>query len=303
MAAETNSTLFSLPSALEYFLCEHSESLELIHGFAQSISESVSKGDLETLMDHDEDDPHGIVALGPDEVTPCAEIIRGYGEAAVACMAELDAFTKAKEKDLERLRKPCSQEAYAELQGKLVASLNKEMSAVKEKKMALEEYMDDKHCFTDALLLRLSQEEVDNIDEDCLEKEYEDARIQLQEEHVQRAHEGVGLLLPLGKLPFLHDQVQEIAPSMEALKQKAMGVTAEHDTAKSLHASLEQQKAKLHEKMQSCTALRKKTVKKEMAKREALETIGKAFHKALDEYKHAHVQNEAAAIMEAGSGT
>lgn len=92
-------------STFEDQLAEHRDANCAAHA---SIAEHIEKKDLPGLMSY-ATDQHGIQALTPDDLKPCAQAIRGFGDAALACTAECSAFVKTAEQHLGSLLESCKE--------------------------------------------------------------------------------------------------------------------------------------------------------------------------------------------------
>ena len=281
-------------STFQADVTQHWNSTCAIHA---DILEEIQNEDLPELMKHDEEDPHGILALTPDPLKPCASTIRGYAEEAAACAAEFQAFVTTAEGDLGDLLKSCNEDTYSETQDYLDAEYNHEKKMVDATKMAL--LAIDGKSFSTALRLQRTPEEVDKMDEDEKAEQYEKMRSQLRFEHVQQTKRSITQLTAKSKLPILHEQVFAQQQEMQALQRKADVVTSKCSDAETLYAGLQQQQDELSKEIDKCERIRRTTVKLEEAKRKTLEEAEKARQLAWKEYQDAYLRNEAATIMEA----
>ena len=284
-------------STLEAQVQEHWESTRTAHA---SIAEHIGKKDLEGLMTYDKEDPHGILALAPDPLKPCADVIRGFGEAAVACAAEFEGFVKTAQEDLGTLQKSFGVETHTKLDAdaaSLRSACHREMEMVQSTKSAIERM--DGLSLTGALLLSFDQHRVDQMDHEAKVEQYEKMQKALHLHHAQQAQAGIQNLLLGSRLPCPHNFVHLRQQEQEKLQDKANATAAKVDVADTLCTGLEQQQAELRDKIQKCAQIRRVTIRAEETNRKKLEEAEKARQTAWKEYQDACLRNEAATIMEA----
>ena len=265
-----------------------------------SLAENIGNQDLECLMAYDTEDPHGILALAPAELEGCAEVIRGFGEAAVACAAEFAIFVPAAEDELGALLESCNEKTYEAMADDLRVAYSAEELAVERTKSAIEGL--DGLSLTGALLQKMERTKVDQLDDEEKAEQFEKMQRQLHLEHVEQTKGAVCALLSKSHLPPLHDRVEARQLLLDALKRKADGVSSKKDVADKLFAGLEQQQADVLDKMEKCSRIRRVTIRAEETKRKMLEEAEKARQVAWKEYQDAYLRNEAATILEAGGG-
>ena len=280
---------------LEAQVTEHWESTRAAHA---SIAEHIGKKDLEGLMTYDKEDPHGILALAPDPLKPCADVIRGFGEAAVACAAEFEGFVKTAQEDLGTLQKSCNEDTYEGVQNDLQVTYEDEKAAVDTTKMSLVAL--EGKSYSAALRLQKESGEVDAMDDEEKAEHFEKMQNQLHSNHVQCAKDGVCRLLATGNLPALHQAVHARHQQREALQGQADAAAAKLDAAETMYCGLQQQNAKLVDKKQKCAKICRATYKEVEAAGNTLKEVEKARQKAWKEYQDAYLRNEAAKIVEAG---
>lgn len=284
-------------SKIEADLTEHGQSIRAAHA---RISKCIRTRDLAGLMTHNQSDPHGILTLAPDQLAPCAGIIREFGEAAAAVTDEIKTFGPHSTKEVETLLESSTQDTYELLQEYLQRACNAEISAVEETKAALEKI--EGKSYTQALLLKYPEEEVMEMYDEKPWR-YEEMRKELHEEHHHQIEEAATQLVIQSTLPPLHGKVHAKRQLVEALQQKADFVTSKRRFGETLHAGLQQQQAEVHEKKQKCNGIRRVTIREEKAKRVAVVEAMATLSKAMREHRDAYLQNEAAALMEAGAQT
>ena len=280
---------------LEAQVTEHWESTRAAHA---SIAEHIGKKDPEGLMTYDKEDPHGILALAPDPLKPCADVICGFGEAAVACAAEFEGFVKTAQEDLGTLQKSCNEDTYEGVQNDLQVTYEDEKAAVDTTKMSLVAL--EGKSYSAALRLQKESGEVDAMDNEEKAEHFEKMQNQLHSNHVQCAKDGVCRLLATGNLPALHQAVHARHQQREALQGQADAAAAKLDAAETMYCGLQQQNAKLVDKKQKCAKICRATYKEVEAAGNTLKEVEKARQKAWKEYQDAYLRNEAAKIVEAG---
>lgn len=284
-------------STLEAQVQEHWESTRAAHA---SIAEHIGKKDLEGLMTYDKEDPHGILALAPDALKPCADVIRGFGEAAVACAAEFEDFVKTAQGDLGTFQESCDAATHTELDAEaacLRSACQLQMEMVQSTKSAIEKM--DGLSLTGALLLSFDQYRVDQMDDEAKVEQYEKMQKDLHLHHAQQAQTGIQSLLQRSQIPWLHDFVDATQQDQKRLQDRANATAAKLDVADTLCTGLEQQQAELRDKIQKCAQIRRVTIRAEETNRKKLEETEKARQTAWKEYQNACLRNEAATIMEA----
>ncbi|CAL1157824.1 unnamed protein product [Cladocopium goreaui] len=281
-------------STFEAQVAEHWDATRATHA---SLAEHIVKKDLPGLMTYDKEDPHGILALAPAQLEPCADVVSGFGEAAMACAAEFEFFLPAAEEDLGALLESCSENTYEAMADDLRVAYAQEELAVERTKSAIEGL--DGLSLTGALLQKMEQTKVDQMDDEEKAEQFEKMQSQLHLEHVEQTKGAVSALLSKSHLPPLHDQVEARQLLLDALKRKADAVSSKKDVADKLFAGLEQQHADVLDKIQKCSRIRRLTIRAEENKRKTLEEAEKARQVAWKEYQDAYLRNEAATILEA----
>jgi len=281
-------------SNFEDQLTEHRDANRAAHA---SIAEHIDKKDLPGLMSH-ATDPHGILALAPDELKPCADAIRGFGDAAFACTAECSAFVKTAEQHLGSLLESCKEGTHGTMAQKHRKNYANQTAAVNRTRMALSAL--EGKSYSAALRLEKEPKEVDAMDDDEKAQQYEKMQRQLHLKHVEQTQSAVKALVLGSQLPVVHDMVHRRQQEQEALQEKVDLVTSKKDVADKLFAGLEQQQADVLDKMEKCSQIRRVTIRAEETKRKMLEEAEKARQVAWKEYQDAYLRNEAATIMEAG---
>ena len=281
-------------STFEAQVAEHWDATRATHA---SLAEHIVKKDLPGLMTYDKEDPHGILALAPAQLEPCADVVSGFGEAAMACAAEFEFFLPAAEEDLGALLESCSENTYEAMADDLRVAYAREELAVERTKSAIEGL--DGLSLTGALLQKMEQTKVDQMDDEEKAEQFEKMQSQLHLEHVEQTKGAVSALLSKSHLPPLHDQVEARQLLLDALKRKADAVSSKKDVADKLFAGLEQQHADVLDKIQKCSRIRRLTIRAEENKRKTLEEAEKARQVAWKEYQDAYLRNEAATILEA----
>ena len=270
---------------LEAQVTEHWESTRAAHA---SIAEHIGKKDLEGLMTYDKEDPHGILALAPDALKPCADVIRGFGEAAVACAAEFEDFVKTAQGDLGTFQESCDAATHTELDAEaacLRSACQLQMEMVQSTKSAIEKM--DGLSLTGALLLSFDQYRVDQMDDEAKVEQYEKMQKDLHLHHAQQAQTGIQSLLQRSQIPWLHDFVDATQQDQKRLQDRANATAAKLDVADTLCTGLEQQQAELRDKIQKCAQIRRVTIRAEETNRKKLEETEKARQTAWKEYQNA----------------
>eukprot|EP00435_Cladocopium_sp_Y103_P039919 s691_g10.t1 len=231
---------------------------------------------------------------------PCADVIRGFGEAAVACAAEFEVFVKTAQEELGDLQKSCGTETHTKLDAEaesLRSACLREMEKVQSTKSAIERM--DGLSLTGALLLSIDQPRVDEMDDEAKVEQYEKMQKVLHLHHAQQARAGIDSLLLGSQLPYPHDFVHLRQQGQEKLHEKANAAAAKLDAADKLFYGLEQHQAEVRDKIQKCAQIRRVTIRAEETKRNKLEEAEEARQVAWKEYQDAYLRNEAATIMEA----
>ena len=208
-------------STFEAQVAEHWDATRATHA---SLAEHIVKKDLPGLMTYDKEDPHGILALAPAQLEPCADVVSGFGEAAMACAAEFEFFLPAAEEDLGALLESCSENTYEAMADDLRVAYAREELAVERTKSAIEGL--DGLSLTGALLQKMEQTKVDQMDDEEKAEQFEKMQSQLHLEHVEQTKGAVSALLSKSHLPPLHDQVEARQLLLDALKRKADAVSS-----------------------------------------------------------------------------
>eukprot|EP00435_Cladocopium_sp_Y103_P045571 s691_g13.t1 len=271
---------------------EHWESTRAAHA---SIAEHIDKKDLPGLMTYDKEDPHGILALAPDQLKPCASTICGFGAAAVASTAEFEVFLPAAEEDLGALLESCNEDTYGQMQKDLKKTYKVAKRAVEGTRTALSDI--EGKGWSAALCLHKNPEEVAGMNDTEKEKAFELMRTTLAGEHVQEATKQAFQLLCTNRIP-LHHEIHAKQKMVDALQRKASLITSKREVADTLVAGLEQQQAEVREKMEKCAKVRRATIREVEATGQQMVDAQQAAQEAERKHKDAYIRNEAAAMQE-----
>eukprot|EP00438_Fugacium_kawagutii_P005321 Skav210295 [mRNA] locus=scaffold475:117181:118134:- [translate_table: standard] len=274
-------------------VAQHWDSARADHA---GILEAIANRALPNLMAYDDENPHDVLALRPDPVKRCTATIRNCMENAQKTETEFVIFEPAAAQDLDSILESSNEDLYVDKQPSLQAARDREILVVDGTRVALEN-MQNK-SITQALLLMHSQEAVSQMDDEKKSEQYEKMQNQLHREHVKQVKAGASQLLAYGQLPHLHQKVHARKQLLKALRRKSELVTS--NNADRLYADLQEQQAEVDDKKKKCGGLRRATIRDEKAKRGALLKAREVYQKALKEYQAAYLQNEAAAIVEAG---
>ena len=294
--SQTSSTAMAVsPSDFLSQVTGHWESTRATHA---SLAEHIGKKDLPGLMTYDKEDPHGILSLAPAELEPCADVIRGFGAAAVASAAEFEVFLPAAEEDLGALLESCNEGTYKKMHKGLKAAYEVATREVKGTRTALSDI--EGKGWSSALCLQKDPTEVASMDDAEKEKAFELMRTTLAGEHVKESTKQVFQLLSTNRIP-LHDEIHAKQRVLDALQRKATVITSKRDVADTLVAGLEQQQAEVREKMQRCARIRRATIREVEAAGQQMVEAQQAAQEAERKHKDAYIRNEAAAMQEVGS--
>ena len=263
------------------------------------ILEKIENKDLPELMKHDDEDPHGILALTPGPLLVCAGPITTFGDEASACTAEISLFHPAAEGSVIELLESCDVSTYESLPGDLREVCDNEKTAVEGTKLELSAI--EGKSYSAALKLVRDADEVDQMDDEKKAEAFEKLQAERHSQHVSRAKQAATELLAKGKLPAVHGAIRAKEQVASALQRKADVVASKCGDAETLYAGLQQQQDELSKEIDKCERIRRTTVKVEEAKRKTLQEAEKARQLAWKEYQDAYLRNEAATIMEAGA--
>ncbi|CAK9067429.1 unnamed protein product [Durusdinium trenchii] len=243
-----------------------------------------------------------ILALKPEPYkSDCAEIIRGYGKEAGACVLECQKFDSVAQGELNFVLESALREDYQcdALTHALRNELNTGASAVEETKVSFASVQGK--SYTQALLQQFPESVVNDMTDEQKREKYPQMQRQLYEQHVKGTKSQAASLLQRSTLPSNHVIVQEKQHKAEALQLEANLMTSRRTMVEVLRAGLEEQQADARDKKLRCTNLRRVTCREEATKREALEEAEKAHMRAWREYQDAYIRDEAVVILEAGS--
>ncbi|CAK9050033.1 unnamed protein product [Durusdinium trenchii] len=241
-----------------------------------------------------------ILALKPEPYkSDCAEIIRGYGKEAGACVLECQKFDSVAQGELNFVLESALREDYQcdALTHALRNELNTGASAVEETKVSFASVQGK--SYTQALLQQFPESVVNDMTDEQKREKYPQMQRQLYEQHVKGTKSQAASLLQRSTLPSNHVIVQEKQHKAEALQLEANLMTSRRTMVEVLRAGLEEQQADARDKKLRCTNLRRVTCREEATKREALEEAEKAHMRAWREYQDAYIRDEAVVILEA----